>query len=65
MPKVLTVEEAAAELHLSKQTVWAYVRDGKIPARKVGKRYLIPQAAIEDMLQPKAAEPPQGGAADA
>lgn len=62
MPNVLTVEDAAAKLHLSKQTVWDYVRRGKLAASKVGKRYLIPESAVEEMLQPKV-KPPQGGEA--
>jgi excisionase family DNA binding protein len=62
MPKMLTVEEVAAALHLSDQTVWRYVRDGKLPASKIGRRYLIPENAVEEMLEPKQ-EPPLGGEA--
>ena len=51
MPKMLTVEEVAIALHLSDQTVWRYVRTGKLPANKIGRRYLIrrnPSARIAD-----------------
>jgi len=61
---MLTVEDVAAALHLSEQTVWRYVREGKIPASKIGRRYLIPENAIEAMLEPKQ-EPPIGGEAHA
>ena len=62
MPKMLTVEEVATALHLSDQTVWRYVRDGKLPASKIGRRYLIPENAVDEMLEPKQ-EPPIGGEA--
>jgi excisionase family DNA binding protein len=62
MPKMLTVEEVAIALHLSDQTVWRYVRTGKLPANKIGRRYLIPETAVEEMLEPKL-EPPIGGEA--
>ena len=61
---MLTVEDVAAALHLSAQTVWRYVREGKIPASKIGRRYLIPESAVEAMLEPKQ-EPPTGGEAQA
>lgn len=59
---MLTVEQVAAELHISEQTAQRYVRTGKLPASKVGRRYLIPETAVEALLQPKA-EPPKGGEA--
>jgi excisionase family DNA binding protein len=62
MPKMLTVEEVAAALHISNQTAQRYVREGKLPARKIGRRYLIPEDAVEGLLEPKA-EPPTGGEA--
>jgi excisionase family DNA binding protein len=62
MPKMLTVEEVATALHLSDQTVWRYVREGRLPASKIGRRYLIPENAVEEMLEPKQ-EPPLGGEA--
>ena len=61
---MLTVEDVAAALHLSAQTVWRYVGEGKIPASKIGRRYLIPESAVEAMLEPKQ-EPPIGGEAQA
>lgn len=63
VPKMLTVEDAAAALHLTAQTVWRYVREGKIPASKIGRRYLIPEDAIEAMLEPKREPPIVGGEA--
>ncbi len=62
MPKMLTVEEVAAALHVSNQTAQRYVRTGKLPATKIGRRYLIPENAVEEMLEPTQ-EPPTGGEA--
>jgi excisionase family DNA binding protein len=60
---MLTVEDVATALHVSEQTVWKYVRDKRLPARKVGRRYLIPESAVEAMLEPE--ETPKGGEAQA
>jgi excisionase family DNA binding protein len=47
----LTQEEAAQKLHIALDTMRRYVREGRFPRTKVGKRYLIPGSAIEDFLQ--------------
>ena len=59
MPKLLTVEDVASALHLDKQTIWRYVREGRLPAKKVGRRYLFQESALEAMLEPE--EPQQSG----
>jgi excisionase family DNA binding protein len=47
----LTQEEAAGKLHIALDTMRRYVREGRFPRTKVGKRYLIPAKAIEEFLQ--------------
>ena len=47
----LTQEEAAEKLHIALDTMRRYVREGRFPRTKVGKRYLIPGSAIEEFLQ--------------
>jgi len=59
----MTVPEASEVLKLSDQTIWRYIKDGKLPGRKVGRQYLIPVDAVEAMLEPKAPEAPQGATA--
>lgn len=59
----MTVPEACEVLKLSDQTIWRYIKDGKLPGRKVGRQYLIPADAVEAMLEPKVADAPQGAAA--
>jgi excisionase family DNA binding protein len=47
----LTQEEAADRLHVALDTMRRYVREGRFPRTRVGKRYLIPAKALEDFLQ--------------
>jgi excisionase family DNA binding protein len=47
----LTQEEAAQRLHIALDTMRRYVREGRFPRTKVGKRYLIPGNAIEEFLR--------------
>ena len=64
MPKMITVPEVSAALKLSDQTVWRYIKDGKLPARKVGRQWLVVADAVEAMLEPKVADAPQGAEAN-
>jgi excisionase family DNA binding protein len=46
LPAVLSVEQAAEFLGLSLGSTYAYVRNGTIPARQVGRRWLISREAL-------------------
>ena len=48
--EVLTVEEAAALLRLSKSGAYQAIHEGQIDVVKIGRRILIPRAVIERML---------------
>jgi len=48
---VLTVNETAQLLGISRNAAYQGVRCGEIPSFKVGKRILIPRIAFEKMLQ--------------
>ena len=50
-PEVLTIEEAAEFLRLSKDTVYSLAAGGLIPARKVGASWRILRSALEDWLR--------------
>ncbi|MBM4463463.1 MAG: helix-turn-helix domain-containing protein [Chloroflexi bacterium] len=52
----LNMREVARVLGLSKSSVFAAVHRGEIPHIRVGKRILIPKAALERMLS-EAAKP--------
>lgn len=47
----LTVEQAAKILGLGRNSAYEGVRRGEIPVIKVGKRLLVPRAALEKLLQ--------------
>lgn len=38
-------------LHLSKTTTWKYVHTNQIPHIVIGKRYLVPKAALARLLE--------------
>jgi len=47
---VLTVEEAAQVLRLSRGSAYEAVRRGDIPTLRIGRRLLVPRAALLRML---------------
>lgn len=48
---VLTVEETAEYLKLSKKSVYALLQDNQIHHRKIGRIYRIPKTAVQEYLQ--------------
>ena len=48
--KVLTVEELAKELGISRNLAYRQVRAGKIYSIKCGDRYLVPVKTLEKLL---------------
>ena len=49
-PDILTPEQAAAYLQIDRETVYRYIRDGKLVASKLGRTYRIPKRSIELLL---------------
>ncbi len=47
---VMTVEQVAAYLQLHKLTIYRYIREGRLPASKVGKAYRIRKTDVEWFL---------------
>ena len=47
----VTVPEAAKMLGISRNFAYQLVREGKLPSIRLGKRILIPIAALEKMLE--------------
>lgn len=45
----LNVKEAAKELRLDESTLYRHLREGRFPGVKVGGRYLVPTAVIEEL----------------
>lgn len=42
--------DVGKRLLLSKTTTWKYVHDGTIPSIRIGKRYVVPKAALANLL---------------
>lgn len=49
--KILTVPQAAEQLQVSERTVYEWLRDGKLPGRKIGKVWRLSADAIDDFLR--------------
>jgi len=45
-----TCKEVAEILKLSLETIWDWIRAGKLPATKIGKSYRIPKEAVDQLL---------------
>ena len=50
-PENLTVKEVAPLLKVSEQSVIKYIKKGLLPAKFIGRRYLIARIDIEAALQ--------------
>jgi excisionase family DNA binding protein len=54
----MTVIEAAKRLGIGRNQAYQAVHAGKIPALRIGQRWLIPRAALDRMLSGEAATVP-------
>jgi len=50
MPDWMTVEEAAAYLKLSLETIRRYIRGGTLQATKLGRQYRIKREELDRLL---------------
>jgi excisionase family DNA binding protein len=48
---MITVPEAARRLRRNPETVRRWIREGKLPSRKVGTQHVIEEADIEGLLE--------------
>ena len=58
--RVLSIEEAGRLLGLSRAAAYAHAKAGTIPVIRLGRRVLVPKAALERLLEGPA--PSQGAA---
>ncbi len=56
--EVLTIGELAAYLKIPKSTLYKLVREGKIPAQKIGRHWRFPKWAIDHWLEETGANRP-------
>jgi DNA binding domain, excisionase family len=52
---VLTIEELAAYLKISKSTLYKLVREGRIPSQKIGRHWRFRKEAIDRWLEARRA----------
>ena len=50
---LLTIEEAAEYLKLSKRTTWRWCRSGRLPAFKIGHQWRISKAELQELISAK------------
>ncbi len=50
MSDVLTVDEVAKALSISRGLAYEMARQGKIPALRLGKRLVVPKAKLAELL---------------
>jgi excisionase family DNA binding protein len=51
LPDVLTVPEAARFLRIGRNSVYEAVRRHELPSVRIGRRLLIPKAALQRLLE--------------
>lgn len=51
MARVMTVQQTAELLQTSTKTIYRWLQDQKIPGRKIGRGWLIPEAALLEHLK--------------
>ena len=51
MEEVLTVQEVASFLKVSRSTVWRWCSQGKLPAFKAGRGWRVQRVALEHLIE--------------
>lgn len=51
--KVYTIDEIVELLHVTRRTVYNYIKEGKLRAVKIGKYWRVTQKALEEFLTPE------------
>ena len=55
---VLTIDELAEYLKISKSTLYKLAQEGSIPSQKVGKHWRFPKDAVDEWLRQRGPNPP-------
>ena len=50
-PHMMTISEAVAASRIGRTSLYGLIRDGKLDARKLGRRTLVPAAALQRLLE--------------
>lgn len=54
-PLTITIVEAAKRLRIGRNQAYDAARNGELPTIRIGKRWLVPTAALDRMLSGEAA----------
>src|SRR5947209_19720779 len=49
-PEIMTPEQAAEYLQVSRETVYRYIRQGKLAATRLGRAYRVPKRNLDLLL---------------
>ncbi len=50
VPDILTPDQASEYLQVDRETIYRYIREGKLVASKLGRSYRIPKRSIDLLL---------------
>jgi len=57
---VITVPEAARKIGRNPETIRRWIREGKLPSRKIGTQHIIEESDLLSMLEPEMLPLPPG-----
>jgi excisionase family DNA binding protein len=50
LPEIMTPDQAAEYLQVDRETIYRYIRDGKLDASRLGRSYRVPRRNLELLL---------------
>lgn len=50
VPEIMTPEQAADILQVNRETIYRYIRQGRLRASRLGRTYRIPRQSVERLL---------------
>ena len=50
LPEIMTPDQAAEYLQVNRETIYRYIRDGKLDASRLGRSYRVPRRNLELLL---------------
>jgi excisionase family DNA binding protein len=57
LPDIMTPEQAADYLQVNRETIYRYIRQGRLRASRLGRTYRIPRQGIDRLLWTTRARP--------
>ena len=58
--RVYTIDEVVDLLHVTKRSIYSYIKDGKLKAVKIGKYWRVTQENLEEFLSKGTKTAPEG-----